>query len=131
MLRLTLSQYEWARYDFGRNTTFRLYEEDGTTAFDATGYTGVVKAFKRHGDRAFFFRDVERALTVVGNLAQIINDITVSWTTQASGIGTFAWTQSDRPSVPGFLWIEVQLTKTGEQTSSELIRTFVHSSEAA
>ena len=131
MLRLALDQYEFARYDYGRNITFRLYQEDGSTAFDATGYIGVAKAFKRHGDRAFFQRDVERMLTVHGELAQTINDITVSWTDQANGVGTFAWTVSDRPSVTGFLYIEIQLTQSGEQTSSELVRTFVHPSEAA
>ncbi len=131
MLRLVFDQYEFARYDFGRNIVFKLYSEDGITPFNATGYTGVVKSFKRHGDRAFFFRDVAKALTVVGQVAQIIGDITVSWTTQASGEGTWAWTSSERPSIPGVLWIEIQLTKSGEQTSSELIRTYVHPSEAS
>lgn len=124
-------QYEFARYDFGRNITFRLYEEDGITTFDASGYTGVIKAFKRHGDRAFFFRDVAKALTVIGQVAQIIGDITVTFTDQANGVGTWAWTANQRPSVPGVLWIELQLTKVGEQTSSELVKTYVHPSEAS
>ncbi len=130
MLQLTFDQYEFARYDFGRNIAFKLYDEDGV-AFDASGYTGVVKSFKRHGDRAFFFRDVAKALTVVGQVAQIIGDIDVAWTTQNIGEGTWAWTSSERPSIPGVLWIEIQLKKSGEQTSTELIRTYVHPSEAA
>ena len=124
-------QYEFARYDFGRNITFRLYEEDGVTTFNATGYTGVIKSFKRHGDRAFFFRDVAKALTVIGQVAQIIGDISVTFTDIANGVGTWAWTSSERPSIPGVLWIELQLTKVGEQTSSELVKTYVHPSEAA
>ena len=131
VLRLVLDQYEFMRYDFGRTITIRLYEEDGVTKFNATGFTGVVKSFKRHGDRAFFFRDVAKALTVVGQVAQIIGDIPITFTDIANGVGTYAWTSSERPSIPGILWIEVQITKTGEQTSSELIRTYVHPSEAA
>ena len=131
MLRLVLDQYEFARYDFGRQVNFKLYEEDGITAFNATGYTGVLKSFKRHGDRAFFFRDVAKSLTVIGQVAQIIPDITVSWDTQASGIGNFSYTATERPSVPGRLWLEIQLTKSGSQVSSELKPVFVHPSEAA
>jgi len=128
---MVLDQYEFARYDFGRAVTFRLYQEDGETEFDASGYTGVLKSFKRAGDRAFFFRDVERALSVTGQLAQVISDIAVVFTTQTAGVGTFAFTSTLRPTIPGYLWLEVQLTKAGEQTSSELIRVFVHPSEAA
>jgi len=76
---MVLDQYEFARFDFGRDVTFRLYQEDGETEFDASGYTGVLKSFKRAGDRAFFFRDVERALSVIGQLAQIITDIPVTF----------------------------------------------------
>ena len=99
MLRLVIvNTNRLARYDYGSSIAFKLYNED-LTPFDASGYTGVLKTFKRHGDRAFFFRDVERALTVVGTLAQIIGDITVSWTTQSSGEGTFAYTSTERPSI--------------------------------
>jgi len=131
VLRMVLDQYEFARFDFGRAVTFRLYQEDGETPFDASGYTGVLKSFKRAGDRAFFFRDVERALSVIGQLAQIITDVTVVFTTQTDGVGTFTYTSSARPTVPGYLWLEVQLTKADEQTSSELVRVFVHPSEAS
>lgn len=119
-----------ARYDYGSTIAFKLYNED-LTAFDATGYTGVLKSFKRHGDRAFFWRDVERALAVQGTVAQIIGDITVSWTTQASGEGTFAYTESNRPSIVGTMWLEVQLTKSGEQLSSDLVKIYVQASESA
>jgi len=128
---MVLDQYEFARFDFGRNVTFKLYQEDGETPFDASGYTGVLKSFKRSGDRAFFFRDVERALSVIGQLAQIIIDVAVTFTTQTDGVGTFAYTETARPTVPGYLWLEIQLVKSGEQTSSELVRVFVHPSEAS
>jgi len=130
VLSLVLDQYEFMRYDFGRAVTFRLYTEDKETPFDASGYTGVLKSFKRAGDRAFFFRDIERALSVIGQVAQIITDITVSWTTQTDGVGTFSYTESARPTVPGYLWLEIQLTKSGEQTSTELVRVYIHPSEA-
>ena len=103
---MVLSQYEFARYDFGRDVNFKLYQEDGETPFDASGYTGVLKSFKRAGDRAFFFRDVERALSVTGQLAQVISDITISFTTQTDGVGTFAYTSTLRPTIPGYLWLE-------------------------
>jgi len=126
---MVLDQYEFARFDFGRNVNFKLYQEDGETPFDASGYTSVLKSFKRAGDRAFFFRDVERALSVIGQLAQVISDITIVFTSQTDGIGTFAFTNSLRPTIPGYLWLEIQLTKAGEQTSSELIKVYVHPSE--
>lgn len=119
-----------ARYDYGTNIAFKLYNED-LTAFNATGYTGVVKSYKRHGDRAFFFRDVERALSVVGTLAQVIPDIAVSWTTQSSGEGTFAYTSTNRPTIPGNLWLEIELVKSGVQLSSDLVKVYVQPSEAA
>ena len=125
-----MDQWEFARYDFGRDINIKLYDEQGAQ-FDADGYTGVIKSFKRHGDRAFFFRDVAKALTVVGQVAQIIGDVDITWTTQNIGEGTFKWTSFERPSIPGVLWIEAQLSKSGEQTSSELIRTYVHPSEAS
>jgi hypothetical protein len=131
MLRMVLvNTQRLARYDYGSTIAFKLYNED-LTQFDATGYTGVLKSYKRHGDRAFFFRDVERALSVVGTLAQVIPDISVSWTTQNIGEGTFAYTSSNRPSIAGNMWLEVELTKSGEQLSSDLVKVYVQPSEAA
>ena len=130
---MVLSQYEFARYDYGRQIDFKIYEEDGTTAFDASNLTGVAKGFKRHGDRAFFFRDVARALTVLGSVSQIIGDIAITWDTQASGIGHFAFTANARPSINGYLWIEVEMVDSPKtkQISTELVRVFVTPSESA
>jgi hypothetical protein len=131
MLRLILSNTQrLARYDYGSDITFKLYNED-LSAFNATGYDGVLKSFKRHGDRAFFFRDVERALSVVGTIAQVIPDIDVTWTTQSSGIGKFAYTASNRPTIAGNLWLEVQLTKSGTQLSSDMVRVYIQPSESS
>jgi len=135
----TFDAYEYNRYDFGKTQNFKLYEYKGDgidtwTAFDATTDswdTVVIKAFKRHGDRAFFFRDVAKALTVIGQVAQLIGDVTAAWTTQASGEGSFNWTNTLRPTVPGYLWLMVQLRQaTGEQESSQLVRVYVNPSEA-
>ncbi len=120
-----------SRYDYGNDIAFKLYNED-LTAFDASSYTGaVLKSFMRHGDSAFLFRDVERALSVVGKLAQIIPNITVSWTTQASGEGTFAYTSSNRPTIEGIMWLEVELTKSGAQLSTDLVKVYVQASESS
>ena len=133
MLRLALDQYEYAAFDFGRNTTFRLYQEDGSTVFDATGYTGVMKAYLREGDaRDFVFVDVSRAIGLLrGRVAQIISDIPVTFTDQANGVGTFAFNQSQRPNLTGFLEIQIQLSQSGEVTSSELVRVNIRPSLAA
>jgi len=128
VLSLVLDQFEFMRFDFGRIINFKLYEEDGTTLFTGTGHTGVIKSFKRHGDRAFFFRDVARALTVIGQVAQIINDVPVIFTT-GNHTGTFKWDSANRPTVPGYLWLELELSKSGVRISTELVRVFVHPSE--
>ena len=131
MLRMILvNTQRLARYDFGSTIAFKLYNED-LTQFDATGFTGVLKSYKRHGDRAFFFRDVERALSVVGTLAQIIPDIAITFTTQNIGEGEFAYTSDARPTIPGMLWLEVELKKSGVQLSSDLVRVYIQASEAA
>jgi len=135
----TFDAYQFNRYDFGETINFKLYKYQGDgidtwNAFDATtnSYnTVVIKAFKRHGDRAFFFRDVAKALTVIGQVAQLIGTITASWAIQASGEGSFAWEQTKRPTVPGYLWLMVQLQNaSGHQESSQLVRVFVNPSEA-
>lgn len=130
----TLDAYEFNRFDFGETITFRLYKKSGDTfaVFNANAYdTVVIKTFKRHGDRAFFFRDVAKALTVIGQVAQIIADISGTFTDKPNGVGTFAWTNNLRPSVPGYHWIVVQLKKNaGGQESSKLVRVYVHPSEA-
>ena len=132
---MVLDQYEFSRYDYGRTITGRIYEEDGSTTFNAStdSLNGVVKTFKRHGDRAFFFRDVAKALTVLGSVSQIISDIDITWTDQANGVFTFKWTANSRPHVPGFIWIEVQLTDSPKtmQISTEMVRCFVYASEGA
>jgi hypothetical protein len=123
-------QYEINRYDFGQDINFKLYGADKKTAFNANGFTAVVKTFKKHGDRAFFFRDVAKALTVIGQAAQVVNDVSVDWDTQASGEGHFAYTSTARPNTPGYVWLVVQLTKAGQTISSRPFRIFIHFSEA-
>lgn len=136
VLQLAIDQETFARYDFGRNINFKLYEETDqflftNISFNATGYTAVAKFFKRKEDRAFFFRDVERALSVMGTIAQVIGDISVTWDTQSSGIGHFAFSESLRPTIVGNMWLEIQLTKSGEQISSELRKIYIQPSESA
>jgi len=77
----------------------------------------------------FSFGMLPKALTVIGQVAQIINDVPVSFTI-GNHTGNFKWDSANRPTVPGYLWLEVNLTKSGAQVSSELVRVFVHPSEA-
>lgn len=127
MLQMTANQYEFAQYDFGRATTIKLYEEDKSTLFSETGYTGVIQSFKRHGDGSFFpFRDVARGLAVMGIGAQIIADVPIIFTVD-NNTGTFTWTEALRPTVPGYMWLKAVLTKTSDNStvSSKLLRVFV------
>ena len=135
----TFDAYQFNRYDHGETINFKLYKYQGDgidtwNQFDATtnSYnTVVIKSFKRHGDRAFFFRDVAKALTVIGQVAQLINDVPGTWTTQNIGEGSYAWTLTARPTVPGYLWLMVQVSNaSGSQESSQLVRVFVNPSEA-
>lgn len=127
-LKLVLDTYRISMFDYGNDVNFKLYDED-LNAFDASTYTtAVVKTFKRPGDRALFFRDVAKAITLIRNVAQIVEDRTVTWTTQASGEGKFTYSQSQRPAVAGYSWIQVQLEKSGAKLSSELVRIFVEPS---
>lgn len=111
-LRLALSQRRIGMYEWGRTITFKIYNEDGT-AFNASTdslTTITVKTYKRPGDHALFFRDVAKALQVVRNVAQIVENIAGAWTTQASGVGTFAYSETARIGVGGTAWIQVILS---------------------
>lgn len=111
LLKLTLSQVDFGTYDFGRNVTFKTYSE-ADAAFDATNYTGKIKVFDKNG-------------------TQVISDLSVSWTTQSSGVGTFAFTSTLKPASWGFHFIELQLTKGGEQISTKPVRVMFRSSPDA
>lgn len=125
-----MDQYEFARLDYGYNVTFKIYDEDGN-AFNATGLTGIVKFYKRHNDRSTFWRDVARQVTVLGQVGTIINDLTVAWTTQSSGEGTFAFTTASRPNVTGYVEVEIQLSSATSKRSTELVRIFISPSESS
>lgn len=134
-LKLVLDQYEFSRYDYGRAIGFKIYDED-ENPFNCNSYTpSVAKIFKRHGERAEVFRDVARLVMVRGELAQVVNDITVAWTDQANGEGTITLTKTDRFTVQGLHWMEVELRDNADpdsrtvQISTELVRVYVDPSE--
>lgn len=128
-LRLALDQYEIPRYDYGYNINFKIYDED-ESAFNATGFTGTAKFYKRQGDQSNFYRDVAKAIEIAGELASVINDISVTWDTQSSGEGHFAFTSNTRPSLIGYMWVEIRLTTTTAKRSTELVRMYVSPSDA-
>lgn len=129
-LKLTLDQYEFPRLDYGYNVAFKIYDESGT-AFDASGLTGTAKFYKRHNDRSTFWRDVARQVTILGQVGTVINDIAVSWTTQASGEGTFAFTAASRPNITGWMLVEIQLTDSTTKRSTELKQVYISPSESS
>ena len=128
-LRLAIDIPDFVRYEFGRAINIKLYEEDGTTLFTGSGYTGVIKAFKRHGDKAYFYRDVARALSVIGEMAQVISDVPITFTS-GNHTGSFAWTETARPNIPGYLHLIAVLTKSGAQVMSEPYRVYVFPGES-
>lgn len=108
MLKLVLDQIEFAANDYGRNVTFRIYDETDSV-YDATGYTAIIKTLNNDG-------------------GQIVDDITGTWTTQNQGVGNFSYTSTKRISDDGFAKIEVSLEKSGEITSTRPERVIVHES---
>ncbi len=98
-------------YDYGTATTFKIYTEDagsGEVAFNATSYTGYVR----------FFNDVT---------GELVTEISPSWTTQSSGIGTFQFSSTNNLNVTtagshADLYMEVQLEKSGVILSTERVR---------
>ena len=129
---MTLDQYEYSVVDYGRATNLKLYEEDKATLFTGTGYDGVIQGFKRRNDGTFYWwNDVTRGLAVSGIGAQTVSNIDIVWT-QDNNEGTFAFTKSNLPSIPGYLWIKAVLYKGGsglsdatEVVSSNFVRVFV------
>ena len=110
MLKLVLDQYSIPQNDFGRAINFKIYDE-ADAAFSATGYTGEVKVSNEKG-------------------SQVVDDISPTWTVQGSGTGSFKFTSTLRPDVSGYYWVEIELTKSGEQISTERARIYVAPSPA-
>lgn len=98
---LSDGKYVFNTYDYGRSIGFKLYDQTDT-AFNATGYTGYVKIYNSNG-------------------AEIVTEISPSWTTQSTGIGTFAFTETNLLSSEGRYLLEVQLEKSGEIRSFRCI----------
>ena len=132
MLNLVLGDPQYGQYDYGNDIIIRVYQQDKATPFDATGLTGVIQTFKRYGDDNFLpFKDVARAIRLTGNMAQVIDDIPITFTTIDEGIGTFQWTKTDRPSLFGRFWIRAVLINGINQNddpreSTRFIPVYVH-----
>jgi len=95
--------------DYGRAHQFKIYNED-ETVFDATGYTGYAMVSSSDGS--------------------LILEKQVTWTTQTSGIGTFAFTSSNRlatTTASGYTsyYLEIQLELAGTILSTERIQIYV------
>ena len=132
MLQLTMDQYEFAQYDFGRPINIKLYLEDKETLNDDTDYNGgVIQSFKRHGDGSFYpYRDVARGLSVFGIGAQIIANIDITFSVNYN-TGTFTFDNTLLPTVPSYMWMKAVLFKgtslesATKKVSSDLVRVFV------
>lgn len=126
-----MDQYEFGQYDFGTPINIKLYDNDYSTPFGGTGYSGVIQSFKRHGDGSFFpFRDVSRGLSIFGIGAQIIDNVDISFTSN-NNEGAFSWDSSKLPTVTGYLWLKALLYKGNisnatERLSSDFVRVYVN-----
>ncbi len=96
---LSDGMYLFHTYDYGRTIPFKLYDYTDA-AFNASTYTGYIKIFSS------------------SNGGELLTEISPSWTTQASGIGSFAFTTSNYLATKGTYRLECQLEKSGT------IRTF-------
>lgn len=105
MLHLILPNgYSFPSNDYGRTHSFKIFNED-ETAFNATSYNAPI-------------------IHIIDQYADLLLELTGAWTTQASGIGSFAFTNTSKLSEAsgrGFknLEIQVQLEKSGEVTTTE------------
>ncbi len=132
MLSMTMDQYEFAQFDFGRPTNIKLYEEDKATLFTGSGFQGVIRSYKRHTDGTFYYwQDVARGIAVTGFGAQVINDVPIVFTS-GNNEGNFTWTKDALPTIPNYLWIKALLFKGGtgindatELISSKFVRVYV------
>lgn len=131
-LKLVLDQYVQNQFDFDRPINFRIYDED-EQPFDTSTYTkAVAKTFM--DTRALFvggWRNVATGFGYIhpeGTVSQLVSDIPVTWTDPANGQGSFAYTQTTRPSRAGIQYIEIELSKPNEQTSTERTRLTVRPS---
>lgn len=101
MLKLILLQgYGFNTKDRGRQHAFKIYDENDA-AFDASTYSApVIKIFDYDGKPA-------------------VGPVTGSWTSQASGIGAFAFSPDNHLTMAGPHYVEVQLEKPGTMISTE------------
>lgn len=101
MLKLILAQgYGFRTGDYGRTYTFNIYDENNV-AFDGSTYNlPIIKVFDHASN-------------------SVVEPVTGSWTTQASGIGTFAFSPINHLTRAGPHYLEVQLEKPGTLISTE------------
>ncbi|UVF62245.1 receptor-binding protein [Nitrososphaeria virus YSH_1032793] len=109
MLQLRLSRYEFLENEYGRTITFRIYDET-PSALNCSSYTSA----------EVIITDVE------GN--EYIDQITPSWTTQTSGIGTFSFTDTKKLDYSGIFYVQVVLEKSGEESPTEPVKITVQKS---
>ncbi len=132
MLNLILGDPQYGQYDFGDTITLGIYKQDKATPEPLTSYSaGVVQTYKRYGDDNFLpFKDVARAIRLTGNMAQVIEDIDITFDVDQGtnpGVATFAWTATKQPSLFGRFWIKVVLTNAaGGPTSTRFVSIYVH-----
>lgn len=132
MLNLVLGDPQYGQYDYGNDITIQVYQQDKATPFDASGLNAVIQTFKRYGDDNFLpFKDVARAIRLTGNMAQVIDDVDITFTTPNLGQGTFQWSKTDRPSLFGRFWIRAVLingtTKNDDpRESTRFVPIYVH-----
>jgi hypothetical protein len=90
---LTDGRYSFPAGDYGRSIPFQLYDQDNAK-FVATGYTPYIKLYRENGSEA-------------------LTEISPSWTAQATGAGTFAFTSTNAPNngLSAFLYTDVYLNQ--------------------
>ena len=99
---LALDQDRWARgnYSSGNKLTGTIYSDKlKTTAFDLTGYTLIIRIFKRWNNTDLF----NKTATIV---------------TAASGTYSYAVAIHEMTTAPGVYLMSVEIAKSGEVMST-------------
>lgn len=134
-LYMVIPQVDFNMFDFDEPISFKLYSDKKGTVFDASSYpaaNSVMKTLKRPGDANLFYKDIAKGIKFVRGVAQIVADINVVWTSQATGEGTFTFTSTKRIGIGGHVWFQAVLKKgpliTDGRISTKLVRKFTNPS---
>lgn len=103
MYNLVLDRYDFVTGEFGRNISYKIYDES-LAAVDLSSYTLYAELLN--------YELNQECVVTVGTGA-------------VNGQGTFAFTSSINPSVEGLHWIRFRLEKSGTKIWTKKVKVVV------